>query len=291
MTDSANSQVRWVGRDIGKAWKWNGVTPFVLRSIAVRKDQPDVDCQICQIKIDTPTSNANLFKSKFHQTKKWSSLPKSPLHLEDESKLRNSNVDIITPRLGWFYLLDFHNSHQGLWVSHEERIGGELSCVSGPRNWKENPPKTGCSLTRCRVKLDEFWKISASSSTSRYPKQNRGWGHQIIMVKMNIFIRNKIYGEYDRFDVNFPQKNTTILFTKPKTFKVSKALDLIRSAGDKRWDFLGGMGCEMSDLKLEEDFGIYWKVLWKHPFCCWVYLVVVKGDFFGGGVGKTNLFT
>lgn len=46
MTDSANSQVRWVGRDIGKAWKWNGVTPFVLRSIAVRKDQPDVDCQI-----------------------------------------------------------------------------------------------------------------------------------------------------------------------------------------------------------------------------------------------------
>lgn len=111
------------------------------------------------------------------------------------------------------------------------------------------------------------------------------------MVKMNIFIRNKIYGEYDRFDVNFPQKNTTILFTKPKTFKVSKALDLIRSAGDKRWDFLGGMGCEMSDLKLEEDFGIYWKVLWKHPFCCWVYLVVVKGDFFGGGVGKTNLFT
>ena len=44
------------------------------------------------------------------------------------------------------------------------------------------------------------------------------------------------------------------------------------------------MGCEMSGLKLEGNLGIYWKVLWKHPFCCWVYLVVVKGDFlFGGG--------
>ena len=34
--DSANSQVPLVGRGISKAWKWNGATPFVLRSIAVR---------------------------------------------------------------------------------------------------------------------------------------------------------------------------------------------------------------------------------------------------------------
>lgn len=56
--------------------------------------------------MDTPTSKANRFKNKFQQTKKWSSLPKSPLHLEDESKLRNSNVDIITPRLiSWVFIL------------------------------------------------------------------------------------------------------------------------------------------------------------------------------------------
>ena len=46
----------------------------------------------------------------------------------------------------------------------------------------------------------------------------------------------------------------------------------------------------MSDLKLEENLGIYWKVLWKHPFCCWVYLVVLKGDFFVGGWGICQMF-
>lgn len=39
-----------------------------------------------------------------------------------------------------------------------------------------------------------------------------------------------------------------IFSSNPKIFEVSKALDLIRSAGDKRWDFFG-MGCEMSDLR------------------------------------------
>ncbi len=126
------------------------------------------------------------------------------------------------------------------------------------------------------------------------------------MVKMNIYIRNSsgwelffsnIHGKYDRFDMNLPKNtpNWKYFFTKenhpnPKTFECSKALDLIRSAGDKRCeDSRDGLWDEWFEASVEEGLESTWR--------CYRNILSVFGVsdggewwwkvfFFGGGRGQ-----
>ena len=130
------------------------------------------------------------------------------------------------------------------------------------------------------------------------------------MVKMNIYIRNSsgwelffsnIHGKYDRFDMNLPKNtpNWKYFFTKenhpnPKTFECSKALDLIRSAGDKRCeDSRDGLWDEWFEASVEEGLESTWR--------CYRNILSVFGVsdggewwwkvfFFWGGQGPRKMF-